>query len=331
MPSCFWRTNCKYSSKIFSTESGQALGQGRVEFPSLEVLKNCSVQELSCIPRSGRSFPAWRILWFQLPSPKLFRLEIKTWQRWQCKGFPSYFHFNTEDSPTTSLCLSVVNCAKFSFSFWFFIAPLKEHKVLFQSCKQSHTWLSVGHMFASPPLHPQQKFRAGNFLCWSAICSAKIHFITWQQYKKNPTLGYSIQTMWWLKPSFPFISTQTLLIPPQESAGCCLVAFLTIQSAKWQQGTDRLQHHLRTSQERAEHLKGVLMSQGFETLVNNANFMQQICIPCIQGCLPGTERSCNLKLMRCQHASHQEYSTPSPIFASLFTFHFKWEAPLKQK
>lgn len=72
--------------------------------------------------------------------------------------------------------------------------------------------------------------------------------------KKQP-LGIIFKTCDGFKPSFPFISTQTLLIPLQESAGCCLVSFLTTQSAKWQQGTDRLKHHLRTIQERAEDLK----------------------------------------------------------------------------
>lgn len=107
--------------------------------------------------------------------------------------------------------------------------------------------------------------------------------------KKPNLLGIVSKTCEGFKPSFPFISTQTLLIPLQESAGCCLVSFLTIQSAKWQQGTDRLKHHLRATRERAEELKWVIVSQGFETLVNNANLMQQICILCItrRGCSPG--------------------------------------------
>lgn len=155
---------------------------------------------------SGRAFPTWMFptyLPYPLPfqtgdkssipipedtpqdstSPVSIKLEgKKICQRWQCKGFSYYFHFNT-GIPRRRIPLLL---------FVFQWLTVHTAFILILYCSFKRTESSVSELQVKPHLavngshvcfpllciHSKNSWIA--FLCWSVICSAKTRFITWQ-------------------------------------------------------------------------------------------------------------------------------------------------------
>lgn len=112
-------------------------------------------------------------------------LRKKTCQRWQCKGFSYYFHFNTgiprRRTPLLlfvfqwlTVHIAVLNFHSNSlFSFKGTESSVSELQV------KPHLALNGSHVcFPLLCIHSKNSWIA--FLCSSVICSAKTPFITWQ-------------------------------------------------------------------------------------------------------------------------------------------------------